>query len=199
MEVALIIVGIVAAFIFGRAYEAAEQEKAKKRQTATAAYRAMSDGEKLIHNIELLRPLDEAEFRRLLDIAPLDFAGPSDGITPIIATMRYIGQDYFSDSASRRWLILREIYRRLPKHRFIQSLNARDKQNWTALMYAAKNSDANSASLLIHLGADPNIENGAGDTAANIAGRWPTVVPVFAGREVTPAFRELLSRWEASN
>lgn len=193
MDFFLLVIVAGLAFLFGRSYESVSAVTKAKKEREEQAYRALPDGEKLIAKIE--ENMDVREIQRLLDSAPLDCARRTDGATAIMATVRYVpGGNY--QNTSRRYRILGEIYRRLPKERFVQSLNARDKNGWTALMFAAANSGANDGSLLVHLGADPSIKNDAGETAADISRRWPTDVPVFAGQKVTPAFPKLLVAWD---
>lgn len=108
----------------------------------------MSDEEKLITQIE--ENMDVREIRRLLDTAVLDVGRVLDGVTPIIATMRYIhGMNY--QNSARRYRILREIANRLPNDGVVPALNVRDKKGWTALMHAAAQADALGGALLIYL------------------------------------------------
>ena len=188
MDVFLLAGVLLGGFLWGRAYEASAQAKKRRRQQ----YLALPHEEKLVAKIE--ENIDLREIQRLLDLSPLDVARASDGITPVIATMRYVGGNY--QNHSRRYRILLEIARRLPNEQVVPALNARDKKGWTALMHAAAQSDALGGALLIHLGADPTLKNHNGQTAADISAKWPSVVPIFEGRDVPPSFPKLLTSAE---
>ena len=148
MEPAVLAVVFLFGFLLGRVYETTKQAKDRER----AAYLALSNEERLIAQIE--QNMHVREIRRLMDVAELDCARHTDGATPIIATMRYVPKKNYQNS-SRRYRILYEIARRLPKDRLNKAINAQDHKGWTALMYAAEQSDALGGALLIHLGAEP--------------------------------------------
>lgn len=183
----LLALGIVLflAFIFGRAFQSAKYEKEAKR----IAYLKLQNGDKLITQIE--KNMDVKEISRLLDTVPLDYQRESDGITPIMATMRYT-YDTNYQNGYRRYRTLHEIAKRLPGDNLKTAINTQDKKGWTALMYAADQSDVLGGALLLHYGADPKTKNADGDTAAKIAARWPSIVPVFEGREKQQKFNEIL-------
>jgi hypothetical protein len=186
----LAIVVLLTGFVCGRVYESVAQTRARDR----AAYQALSSEEKLIRRIE--ENMNVEEVRRLLDIARLDAARPSDGVTPIIAAMRWCPNNKNYQNHMRRYRVLTEIERRLPKDRFLGAINAQDIRGWTALMYAAEQSDALGGALLIHLGADPTRRNPEGRTAAEIAGRWPDAVDSFLGKSAPPSFPKILKGLE---
>jgi len=49
------------------------------------------------------------------------------------------------------------------------NVNLKDSDGWTALMYAAMGGYMSSCKLLLNAGADPQVKNNDGDTAAVIA------------------------------
>jgi ankyrin repeat protein len=172
-------------FVVGRAYE----KTAVERHKAKAEYAALSNEDKLIRKIE--ENMYVGQIRQLLSIARLDAVRASDGVTPIIAATRWVRENKNYQNRTRRYQVVFEISRRLPRDRFLATLNAPDHRGWTALMYAAEQADSIGGGLLIHLGADPSIRNPEGKTAADIASRWPTAVDVFKGRSTVPSH----SKW----
>ena len=189
MELVVLAVVFLFGFLLGRMYETTKQAKDREK----AAYLALSDEEKLIAQIE--ENMDVREIRRLMDVAELDCARHTDGVSPIIATMRYVPSKNYQNS-SRRYRILYEIARRLPKDRLNNAINGQDHKEWTALMYAAEQSDLLGGALLVHLGADPALRNSQGRTAAAIAERWPSVVPIFEGKTTLSRLPAMLKTME---
>jgi len=188
--------------LIDQGYSPEEAEKAwldsylgnrRQEKRSRPDYLALSPEEKLIFQIE--ENMSPREIRQLLDAAQLDYQRETDGVTSVIATMRYLPDKNYQNSC-RRYRILYEIASRLPKERLAHALNAKDYTGWTALMYAASQSDALGGALLIHLGADPTIQNPEGQTAADISSPWPTVIPVFEGRDAPPNFPSLLDAQE---
>lgn len=190
MDLVVLAIVFVFGFFAGRVYETVKKAKDRER----AAYLALSNEGKLIAQIE--QNMNVREIRRLMDVAELDCVRHTDGITPIIATMRYVPNNKNYQNSSRRYRILYEIARRLPKDRLNKAINAQDHKGWTALMYAAEQSDALGGALLIHLGADPALRNPLGETAAAVAQRWPSIVPIFEGKTIPPNFPAVLKTME---
>lgn len=188
----------------GRNRERAERQEHELQARLREEYLALSDEEKLIAKIE--EGKDVQEIRRLLDVAPLEGIRISDEVTPIIATMQ---QDY-GHNTSRRYRILGEILRRLPKEKRAAALNARDKRGWTALRHAIERGSPVDCALLIHLGADPAVKDCSGVTALGraraMSPRYPALstmhVAILEGRGFPPnqprmkeILEEVLSEW----
>jgi hypothetical protein len=190
VDLAVLAIIFVFGFFAGRVYETVKQAKDRE----SSAYLALSNEGKLIAQIE--ENMHVREIRRLIDVAELDCVRHTDGITPIIATMRYVPNNKNYQNSSRRYRILYEIVPRLPKERLNKAINAQDHKGWTALMYAAEQSDALGGALLIHLGADPALRNPQGETAAAVAQRWPSIVPIFEGKTTLPTFSAVLKAME---
>jgi hypothetical protein len=150
--------------------------------------RLLPVGEQLIAKLE--ENMDVSGIMRLLDMAPLDAHRRHDGVTPIMATVRYVnGGNYQNTHRRLKWLW--EIASRLPPDRLKAALDAQDWRGWTALMYAADQMDALGIDLLRHLGATPEIPV---DVPTSDLQRKRIVIEL--GRAPVPAFSKLVNTLE---
>jgi len=130
-------------------------------------YETIPFKDKLI--LELERNMSHRKIKKLLKITnDLDFQREEDGITPIIAAVRYTSATGFQDGETRTH-ILWKIIGRMNKEMVKAAINRQDKEGNTALMYSASQGVALDVALLLHFGANPKIENHKGETASSIA------------------------------
>lgn len=147
----------------------------------------LASHEQLIDLIE--DNLDLEQILLFIDSHPDDLnrARDHDGVTPIIATVRYVSGKNYQDS-TRRCAVLYHLVSEIPESTKAIALNASDNSGMTALMHTASMSKPLEGALLIHLGADPECKDPNCDSAADYAAKWPSTVPTFQGKDLPSAF-----------
>ncbi len=163
-------VGVLLALILFLGYSRSDWRNETKR--VNFRYSLLPPEEKLIYLAE--HEMDISEMNRLVKVARGNYQSATDGISPIMATVRKLpGRK--DVSPLRRLKILCKLAQRMPEDQLRDALNLQDHRGYTALMHAVESSDEEGVRLLLYLGADKTIKNNKGETASTIARSHPAI------------------------
>ena len=147
----------------------------QREQALQREWRTLANEEKLLRHVEAnLNPQAVAHLSKSAD---LTYQRESDGVTYTMATVRYLGGNY--QNTAWRPKTLDSVCSNLLVDLRKSVLNKQDKNGYTALMYAAEQSDNQSISLLLKYGAVSEKKNNAGKTALDLARKWPSTVALI--------------------
>ncbi len=172
MDSALFFLGVggLLAVILFLAFARSEWRNETKR--VNFRYSLLPPEEKLIYLAE--HGMDMGEMNRLVKVARGDYQSATDGISPIMATVRKLpGRKHVNPL--RRLKILCKLAQRMPEEELREALNLQDHEGYTALMHAVQSSDEEGVRLLLYLGADKSLKNNKGETASSIAQFHPKI------------------------
>jgi Ankyrin repeat len=150
----------------------------KHKQAFEQEWKNLSNEEKLLRHIEA--NMNPQAVAYLLKRADLAYQRESDGMTLAMAAVRYRGGNY--QNTAWRMQALHGVCSGLPFSLRESTLNKQDKRGYTALMYAAEQSDDLGISLLITYGADIYVRNNDAKTASDLAQKWPSTVALIENR-----------------
>ena len=191
-------IAAVVAVVLGMAYFRSEYITEKNR--VNFRYSLLPPEEKLIYLAE--HEMDLGEMGRLVKQARADYQSSTDGISPIMATVRKMpGRK--NVNPLRRLKILCQLAQRMPEDELREALNLQDHHGYTALMHAAESSDAEAVRLLLYLGADTSIKNNQGQTASMIGRTDPRIVELMKNKQAAavsldPKLSKLLKSYKGS-